>query len=58
MEARTSKGDRGSSRANKGDKYWLGVSIKIEKAFLKRGVHSKIMTPIHPIFDHDGDYVE
>jgi hypothetical protein len=29
MEARTSKRDRGSSsRANKGDKYWLGVSIK------------------------------
>jgi hypothetical protein len=42
MEARTSKGERGSSRANKGDKYWLGVSIKMEKAFPKRGIHSRI----------------
>jgi hypothetical protein len=43
MEARTSKGDRGSSssRANKGDKYWLGVYQIMEKAFPKRGVHSK-----------------
>ncbi|HYA81856.1 MAG TPA: hypothetical protein VEH06_00210 [Candidatus Bathyarchaeia archaeon] len=31
---------RGSSRANKGNKYWLGLSIKMEKAFPKRGVHS------------------
>jgi hypothetical protein len=30
MEARTSKKDAGSSKANKGDKYWLGVSIKLE----------------------------